>query len=1082
MWFAVIYLCVCFTGDSGCHFPPLQPGQSAMTGHCLKYSTDQLLRLRPSACSAHWGIGDLWSTLKNHGIHTHTVRGTRAGQFHSRTIQPIVTKRSAVSIQCKQPRPSWVKLVTVTCKQHKTRSAESGKRTGADCKKTLNLCLLNPWSVCNKTSAINDFIVDQGVDLLAVTETWLKGDSRDQVVLQEISPPGYKVAQQARIGKGGGIAMIHHENINMKCTPITNSGQFTSFEAIKCDISVKQSAIIFVIYRPPPSAKNGLSSKMFFTQFADFLEQHITSVKQLVILGDFNIHVDNPQDRDAQELHSLLDRFGLKQHVHQSTHRSGHTLDLVLSRSSESLVTNVHACDHGFPDHYPVFSRLSLQKPPNLKETVTFRKFKTVNVSDVSDDILNSALNTDLSACELDGVVSLYNSELARIIDVHAPLKTRTLTVREEAEWYTDNIRAAKQKRRQAERLWRKTGLSVHRDIFMTRREEVNNLIQQSKSDFYQNKISECQGNTKELFKVVNTLLGKSKAPALPSRPVAQLVEDFSTFFITKVKDIKASINPLSSSTPLLQQHYQVQSNLTDLVPASSDEIQRLISASPSKQCDLDPLPTKLLKACSQQLTPVITDIVNKSLENGEFPQVFKTALVSPLLKKPTLDRDTLRNFRPVSNLALVSKILEKVVAARLNKHMVDNNLEEPYQSAYRKGHSTETATLRVHNDIQLALGEKKCVLLVMIDLSAAFDTVDHKIILTTLQALGITGVALKWFESYLTHRSQAILISGTRSENQVLDCGVPQGSVLGPVLFTLYTAPLGILLRQRGLYHMYADDSTMYLVFKPEALQNSITHMEHTADLVREWMADNSLKMNDSKTEVMLITPKHTKLDCPSLRVGEHTVSPSPHVRSLGVYMDAHSTMEHHVNAVCRAAYMHLHNIHKIKVYLDKTSLTRLIHAFVTSKLDYGNALLLGYPASLLQRLQRVQNCAARILSGCHRHDHITPVMRELHWLPVTQRIQFKVAVLVFKAKHHLGPVYLQDLVTPYEPARRLRSANQDLLCVPATKSALVTQRAFSVAGPILWNSLPLDLRQSQSLGIFKQKLKTFLFVQYYD
>ena len=426
--------------------------------------------------------------------------------------------------------------------------------------------------------------------------------------------------------------------------------------------------------------------------------------------------------------------------------------------------------------------------------------------------------------------------------------------------------------------------------------------------------------------------------------------------------------------------------------------------------------------------------------------------------------------------------LCRKVVAARLNKHLSDNNLLEPHQSAYRKGHSTETATLKVHNDIQCALGENRCVLLVSIDLSAAFDTVSHQRLLQTLESLGVTGSALKWFETYLSLRSQVISVAGHKSTSQPLECGVPQGSVLGPVLFTVYTSPLGALLRERGPYHFYADDGMLYLIFKPEQFHNNIQHMEETASMVRTWMACNQLKMNDQKTEVMLITPKNIKLTCPDLLIGDHRVAPSKSLCSLGLHMDSHSTMEHHVNVVCKAAYMHLYNINKIKMYVDKPSLEQLVHAFVTSKLDYGNALLLGYPSTLLQKLQRVQNCAARILCGCRKYDHITPILHSLHWLPITQRIKYKVAMLVFKAKCHEAPVYLQDMIKPYVPSRNLRSQSQELLCVPKTKSALVAKRAFCVAGPTLWNSLPLELRQCQNLVTFKKSLKTFLFKEHYD
>ena len=242
--------------------------------------------------------------------------------------------------------------------------------------------------------------------------------------------------------------------------------------------------------------------------------------------------------------------------------------------------------------------------------------------------------------------------------------------------------------------------------------------------------------------------------------------------------------------------------------------------------------------------------IVNKSVSTGEFPQAFKNALVTPLLNKRTLDEDVLNNYRPVSNLAFISNITEKVVASRLNHHLMVNNLQEPFQSAYCMNHSTETAMLRVQNDILRALDDNKVVLLVLIDLSAAFDTVNHKRLLNTLHAIGITGKTFAWFTSYLQNRSQTITISGKQSRSRQLECGVPQGLVLGPILFNVYTAALGLLLRQENTnYSMYADDTDLYLIFKPSELTENVAEMERTAGLVRRWMAANELKMNDAKT-----------------------------------------------------------------------------------------------------------------------------------------------------------------------------------------------------------------------------------------
>lgn len=949
----------------------------------------------------------------------------------------------------------------------------------------ISLALLNPWSVCNKPIAINDFITDQNLDLLALCETWLKGDQHDDVVIQEMLPPNYKLLQQARKSRGGGIGLIHHDQITVKhATDCDLSDKVSAFEVFQCDALAKQSVRVVIIYRPPPSKKNGFTFRMFITQFADFLEQCIIPVKKkCIILGDFNIHIDDPCDRDGREFLSVLDQFGLAQHVQGRTHKNGHTLDLVVTRSCDKVISSIHTQDHGFPDHFPVLCQLTVHRPVNKKQRVSYRKFKAIIIDDLTTDIKQSDLCTQVCTDSLDDMVSQYNNTLGKICDHHAPLKTRTLVIRPQCEWYTSEVRAAKQDRRKVERLWRKTGLTVHREIYLHARNRVNDVIKSAKTDFYQNKIAECHRDSKELFRITNTLLGKKKTTTLPNKPHDELVEEFSNFFVTKVANIRSSIQ-LSDSDSVQCQQSELSSLMTNFNPATTEEIHRIIVASPSKQCALDPLPTKLVKACSPHLSPVITQVINTSLEKGVVPTAFKDALVTPVLKKPTLDPEAYNNFRPVSNLPFISKVLEKVVAARLNEHLTINNLHEPFQSAYRKFHSTETATLRVHNDLQCALGEGKCSLLVMIDLSAAFDTVDHCLMIHRLQQLGIKETAIQWFDSYLENRRQSIIIQDVKSSPRSLDCGVPQGSVLGPVMFTLYTAPLGTLLSKRGLYHTYADDTMMYLIFKPNQLDNKVRYMEETARIVRSWMATNSLKMNDSKTEVMLVTPKHllSKLHCPDLEIGAQVIQPSRTARSLGVHFDNQLSMEHHVNTVCRSAYMHLHNLHKIKPYLDNISLERLIHAFITTKLDYGNAVLLGYPQTLLQKLQRVQNSAARMLTGTSRYQHITPVLYDLHWLPVVQRIHFKVAVLLFKSKNHLAPIYLEELVQPYVSTRTLRSSDSELLRVPFTRSSLVAQRAFSVAGPTLWNTLPAELRQCNELTSFKRLLKTFLFKQFYD
>ena len=336
-----------------------------------------------------------------------------------------------------------------------------------------------------------------------------------------------------------------------------------------------------------------------------------------------------------------------------------------------------------------------------------------------------------------------------------------------------------------------------------------------------------------------------------------------------------------------------------------------------NKSCELDPLPTSFVKEAVGALAPIITDIVNLSLTSGVFPSCYKEALVTPLLKKQSLDCNRLQNYRPVSNLALISKIIEKVVSAQLNTYLKENNLLEPCQSAYRQGHSTETALVRVQNDIICAVGQQKAVLFVMLDLSAAFDTVNHQLLIQTLQQLGIRGTMLPWFSTYLSGRLQMIKVNGVTSKPKLLDCRVPHGSVLGPILFTIYTASLGQLLRQLDVqYHLYADDSQLWVIFKPPERDTAIGQMEKCIVSVQKWMLSHELKINDDKTEFLVISSKSIArgIESPSLHIGDHQVVATSTARNIGVMMDSKASMEAHVLSVCKSSFIHIRNLSRIK------------------------------------------------------------------------------------------------------------------------------------------------------------------------
>ena len=507
---------------------------------------------------------------------------------------------------------------------------------------------------------------------------------------------------------------------------------------------------------------------------------------------------------------------------------------------------------------------------------------------------------------------------------------------------------------------------------------------------------------------------------------------------------------------------------------------------SSSATCSLDPVPTQLLKECCDEIAPIITDIVNCSLKEATVPPELKKAVVIPLLKKASLDPEMYKNYRPVSNLSFISKIIEKVVASRTNEHLDLNQLCERMQSAYKRFHSTETALLRVQNDILKSLHSKRMVALVLLDLSAAFDTIDHKVLLHRLETrFNICDNALAWFQSYLRDRTQSVSIQGHMSTSTVLSFGVPQGSVLGPILFILYTAPVSDIAREHQLdHHFYADDPQLYIAFNPRAgFTHELNRITECVSDIKSWMLVNFLKLNDDKTEVLLIGLKYNLNSTPTVTVtiGDTGINSASSVRNLGAIFDAEMSMDNFVSSKYQTCMYHLRCISRIRKYLTTDATKSLIHAYVTSRLDYSNSLLLGITQQQMQKLVRVQNYAAKIVCKAKYRDHATPLLKSLHWLPVHHRINFKVLVHTFNSVNGTDPSYLCELVTKYVPSRTLRSINQHNL-VEYKHCNRYGERCFYIATPKLWRTLPYSIKTAENITVFKKLLKTFLFSEYFS
>ena len=838
---------------------------------------------------------------------------------------------------------------------------------------------------------------------------------------------------------------------------------------------------VCVLYRPPSTSKS-----RFLDEFSEYIDQRATMSGKLLVLGDFNIHVDDASDGTAKDLKDLVYSFNLIQHVHEPTHKKSHTLDLVISREDEHLVNTLSVTPTGYSDHYVIKFTIPGKKSNPIQKTIKVRNLKDINIPKLKEDIKSSQLMHD-PPDELNQLVQTFNTTLSDLMEKHAPEKVKVIRLRPHAPWYDDSVQKLKQERRKAERKWKKTRLEIDKQIIRDKHKLVQKVCDSLKERYYSDKISENERDSKALFQISNYLLHKEKNDVLPTHSSAgDLANRFADYFTDKISKIRQE---LAQNTDAGDHQSEITTSMNQLESFSrvteSNVSKRILSGN-SKSCSLDPIPTKILKQVLPSILPIITSIVNKSLTQSQMPKSLKQAVVTPLLKKATLDKENLKNYRPVSNLPYLSKLIEKIAIDQMEEHLAKNNLSEPLQSAYKQNHSTETALVKVTNDILMALDKRQCVYLVLLDLSAAFDTVDHNVFLSQmLTDYSMGGDVVNWMHEYLSDRQQCVQVNGASSKKNDLYYGFPQGSCIGPFGFKLYTKHLTKIAHQYGInIHLYADDTQLYTSFKPETSESALIRLELCIEDIRQWMARHFLKLNENKTEFMVFGSK-TDLDrvtgC-SITVGGCKILPSSTARNIGAFLDTEMNMHCQINNTIRACYIQLRAISQIRKYLSLPAVIKLCHAFITSRLDNMNAIIYKLPDYQIKRLQKIQNNTARLIFRLKRSAHITPMLKQLHWLPVSQRIVFKILLLVYKSINENGPSYLTDLLHPYQQEHyNLRSTNQHLL-IQTKANKNYGDRAFCVCGPKLWRDLPLSIRECDNAEAFKSTLKTHLFKIAYD
>ena len=962
----------------------------------------------------------------------------------------------------------------------------------------------------NKTVGVMEHLLEVDCDICFIQETFLRDGNKAK--LAEIKDYGWNVLSDPRKHRsGGGIAMLYRNTITLKNN--NKVTKYKSFQVMESLLSSSSEMVRLVnVYRPPYTKKARHTECTFLEEFDDYLQILATKSGIPVIAGDFNLHVERPDDLYPRKFLQLLSQYNLFQYVPTvPTHDQGGTLDLVIT--NHSFARKMGSFDirqsRTTSDHFLVLFDVELKISPkddNRKYT-NYRNFKNIDVDKFKKDILSSDLANFDCSISADDAVSLYDSVLTNLMDKHCPVIKKRLE-RKPTPWMDLELRTLRRQRRAAERAWRKgTG---ERADYIRLRDEFTNREFVKRSSHHRESLRASSGDTKTLYKKLNRLLGNESHDLPKHLDSAKLSEDFKDFFSEKVNKIRRDIIAvedeitLELNDPLLQdeEHAPKETSGSTLncrfdsfSTVTSKDLEDLVSKMSNKFCCLDPIPTFLLKKCVDELAPILLHILNTSIATGCFPTGMKKAVIKPTLKKENADVDSLTNYRPVSNLAATSKLLERVVLNQLNEHLNSNDLYCPVQSGYRPHHSCETLLVRMTDDINKEIQAGNIVIVVLLDLSAAFDTIDHGILMEKLfKDYGITGKAFDWMQSYLQSRSFCVKIDGTFSSLLELLFGVPQGSLLGPILFILYIKALQKIAAKYGLdIQLYADDSQLYISFhpnRPSELADVKDRINSCLAEIKSWMFRNFMKLNESKTELLVLGKPKILRDCNlevTIQFGNLTISPTDckgeNWKSLGVKFDESLSMERQINSVKQRCNWTMMNIRTISRYLDEGVKIMLIKQLVISKLDYCNSLYMNLPKTRLNKLKSILNGAIRFIYNIKdRTEDLVPYYKKAHILPIDQRILFKVCLLTHKAVHGSSPDYIRELVeidAPTDSTNTRSKAVGDIfrLKMPRMTKNKVDGRRFSNFAPTTWNSLPFSVRSIEDTSRFKRILKNHLY-----
>lgn len=928
-------------------------------------------------------------------------------------------------------------------------------------------CHVNCQSLYAHFDEFQFFFGNAGYHAICMSETWLRSDMTDELV----KLPGYTLFRCDREGRSGGGVAFYLSNLLQASVLVSSAGLPAHRpEFIIAEIIFKDAAklLLAVVYRPP---NIGYLDEFFH----HFLEQQ-SNYRHSIIMGDFNADMLQATF-DSLQLSSFVSSSSLFLVPSGPTHHlrnSSTLLDICIVDDVDKL------SDHGqhpvpfLSAHDLIFIRYDLRVGRRRERTVICRDWRNLDRSVLLSEVNDLDWNDLFSSNNIDEKVDIFNSKLMELLNAHAPLVRRHFK-NLPAPWLSDDIRSAMRERDLARRVWRRRRSDLNYESYRTLRNRVQSLIRSKKRAYYLSLFRD----TDKMNVVWGTLrhLGLIKSKSAESCP-SVTVEELNEFFtgVTAVsQDENASlgdfINGVFDDTGF---HLRYTAQLS---------ISRTISLAKSNAIGTDGVPLRFVKIILYSVAPVLEHLFNFSLMNGVFPTAWKSALICPIpkIKNPM----TVQHYRPISILPCLSKVLERVVCEQICDYLEEADLFDPCQSAYRRLHSTQTCLIRMLDDARQAADRRMVTLSVFFDFSKAFDRVNHLTLMRKLKNLNFSNTALSWIYSYLSGRTQAVR-DGTTGEVSSLSCvraGVPQGSVLGPLLFTLYMSDFRDAI-QHCKYNFYADDLQIYLHCEPYRLRESIIKINDDINNVVGWSTANYLLLNPDKTQAIIIgTSRYiNSIDLqaiPRIRVGDAVIEYSKTIKYLGVVISNNFSWEKQVASTTKRVWSTLYQLKLCKHLLPAALRLRLITTLVLPHLDYCCAALTDLTKELNGKLTRALNACVRFVVSARRDEHITPYYGDLRLLSVEKRRNYFVGCLLYNVIHTTRPSSIYNNLTFRTLSAERNMRNSSIVFITPQCRTETFKRSFISYACRLWNNLPQCVRDAESSAVFKLKFYAFLINQ---